>query len=353
MPRHVLGVLMKLSRQIIFVSMAVVLLSGCSSSPEQRRQAKDNFSYLQNPEFKVWHLPETMQPQFYPNYDIPEGNYQGEVGQKVDVRAPQLLLELIAGARFEQTEQQSSLWFVQPEEAQKTWDLIQDFMVKKNIKLRRSNEQQIETEWVSWQFANEDAPINSRYLIEQNQVNNRYGIHISLLEWDNKNPSNTRNQWYQQRYTALMTNLIALYSDEQGRELAKQQASLLLNQIPIAMGNDRSGLPVIIARASYDVLWVKLPDVLTELNFRISERNQSQGTIQAKYVMPNDDFWLELGVEKPTFESNTYSLLLGDLGNRTSINFTDSAGKLVDEERLSELVPVFSAVIERLASKDK
>ena len=70
---------MKLSRQIILASAVTVLLSACSSSPEQRRQAKDNFSYLQSPEFKVWHVPETMQPQFYPNYNIPEGNYQGEV----------------------------------------------------------------------------------------------------------------------------------------------------------------------------------------------------------------------------------------------------------------------------------
>ncbi|MGB5804570.1 MAG: outer membrane protein assembly factor BamC, partial [Vibrio anguillarum] len=43
----------------------------------------------------------------------------------------------------------------------------------------------------------------------------------------------------------------------------------------------------------------------------------------------------------------TYTFLLGDLGNRTSINVTNSAGKPVEEELLKDMVPVLSAIAER------
>ncbi|MCF9378529.1 outer membrane protein assembly factor BamC, partial [Vibrio parahaemolyticus] len=39
--------------------------------------------------------------------------------------------------------------------------------------------------------------------------------------------------------------------------------------------------------------------------------------------------------------------LFGDLGNRTSINVTDSAGKPVNEALLKEMVPVLSAVVDK------
>ncbi len=120
-----------------------------------------------------------------------------------------------------------------------------------------------------------------------------------------------------------------------------------MKQIPITMGTDRSGFPVIIARTPYNVLWQRLPMILPKMGFTIDERNQSQGTIKAKYASPDDEFWNEIGVKPMELKSGTYTFLFGDLGNRTSINVTDSSGKPVEEAFLKSMAPVLAAVVKK------
>ncbi|KGK12586.1 outer membrane protein assembly factor BamC, partial [Vibrio navarrensis] len=95
---------MKFSRQLVLSSLAVLVLTACSSSPTQRRQAKDDFTYLETADLQTWNLPEGATAQFYPNFDIPQGNFSGGIGQEVDIRPPQQILELIPGARYERNQ---------------------------------------------------------------------------------------------------------------------------------------------------------------------------------------------------------------------------------------------------------
>ena len=71
--------------------------------------------------------------------------------------------------------------------------------------------------------------------------------------------------------------------------------------------------------------------------------------MKAKYAAPDDAFWTEVGVKPIGLSSGTYTFLFGDLGNRTSINVTDSSGKPVEEELLKDMVPVLSAVADKHA----
>ena len=64
---------MKLSSQLVFSSLAVFVLTACSGGANQRRQAKDDFEYLNTPALEEWSVPAGAQPQFYPNYRIPQG----------------------------------------------------------------------------------------------------------------------------------------------------------------------------------------------------------------------------------------------------------------------------------------
>lgn len=338
---------MKLSRQLVVGSLAVLVLSACSSSPTQRRQAKDDFAYLETKDFSQWTLPKSATPQFYPDYDIPQGDFKGGVGTEVDIRPPQQVLELIPGARAESQNGKVTLWMIRQDEADKVWQTALMMMREHNIKARQQSDSHVETDWVTWIAEDEDTEIGSRYELNRVEANNRYGLSVELVDWRESGERQAVSMTNKERYSVLMTNLVTSRYDQEVRAEAERKAQELVKQIPISMGSDRSGFPVIIARSPYNVLWPRLPQLLPKMGFTLEDRNQSQGTIKAKYAAPDDEFWQQIGVKPMNLDSGTYTFLFGDLGNRTSINVTDSSGKPVEEALLKEMMPVLAAMSER------
>ncbi|EJN6827753.1 outer membrane assembly protein BamC [Vibrio cidicii] len=335
---------MKFSRQLVLSSLAVLVLTACSNSPTQRRQAKDDFTYLETADLQTWNLPDGATAQFYPNFDIPQGNFSGGIGQEVDIRPPQQILELIPGARYERNQGEITLWLIKQEEAEEVWQTVRNMLAERQIPIQTSSETHIETGWLVWKAEDEETDIGSRYSVDRFEANNRYGFRISLIDWREGTQVKPVTLTNKERYNVFMTNLVTSQYDQNKRDEAQRKAQELVKQIPITMGSDRSGFPVIIARTPYNVLWQRLPTILPRIGFSIEERNQSQGTLKAKYASPDDEFWNEIGVKPMELKSGTYTFLFGDLGNRTSINVTNSSGKPVEEELLKSLAPVLAAV---------
>ncbi|EGQ9881626.1 TPA: outer membrane protein assembly factor BamC [Vibrio vulnificus] len=338
---------MKFSRQLVLSSLAVFVLSACSGSATQRRQAKDDFAYLETPPLEQWQLPEGATPQFYPNYNIPQGEFTGGIGKQVDIRPPQQILELIPGARYERSQGEVTLWLIKQEEADEVWQTVKDMLAERQIPIDMQSDTHIETGWVTWRSEDEEMEIGSRYAIDRFEANNRHGFKINLIEWREGTELKPVTVTNKERYNVFMTNLVTSQYDQVKRDEAQRRAQELVKQIPITMGTDRSGFPVIIARTPYNVLWQRLPTILPQMGFTIDERNQSQGTIKAKYASPDDEFWNEIGVKPMELKSGTYTFLFGDLGNRTSINVTDSSGKPVEEAFLKSMAPVLAAVVKK------
>ncbi|EHU5198654.1 outer membrane protein assembly factor BamC [Vibrio vulnificus] len=338
---------MKFSRQLVLSSLAVFVLSACSGSATQRRQAKDDFAYLETPPLEQWQLPEGATPQFYPNYNIPQGEFTGGIGKQVDIRPPQQILELIPGARYERNQGEVTLWLIKQEEADEVWQTVKDMLAERQIPIDMQSDTHIETGWVTWRSEDEEMEIGSRYAIDRFEANNRHGFKINLIEWREGTELKPVTVTNKERYNVFMTNLVTSQYDQVKRDEAQRRAQELVKQIPITMGTDRSGFPVIIARTPYNVLWQRLPTILPQMGFTIDERNQSQGTIKAKYASPDDEFWNEIGVKPMEMKSGTYTFLFGDLGNRTSINVTDSSGKPVEEAFLKSMAPVLAAVVKK------
>ena len=335
---------MKLSHQLVVSTLAVLVLSACSSSPAQRRQAKNDFDYLNTTPLKDLQLLKDAEPEFYKTYQIPSGQYTGGQGKEVDIRPPQQVLELIPGARVERKNGDITLWVLKEDELKKIWRTTQGLFVKRGVSMRENTESRIETDWLSWQTEDEDSAVAARFVLEKVSSLRNLGIKISLVDWREGAQSLSVTASNKERYTTLLTNIIeSRYDDERRQEMARK-AEQLVKHIPISLGVDRSGLPVIIARISYDLLWDKLPTLLPAMGFEIEERNQSQGTVKAKYAAPDDEFWTRIGVKPINLKSGSYTFLFGDLGNRTSINVTDSKGKPIEEKLLKDMVPVLAAI---------
>lgn len=344
---------MKVNTRVVVGSLMVAVLSACSSSPTERRQAKQDFKYLDTTPLVEWKQPAEAKPEFYPQYDIPKGEFDGGVGKEVDIRPPQQVLELIPGARIEEQNGEVSVWLVKQEDVDKLWQTVLTLIERRNIGLVKETDSELETDWLKWSSEDEDNEFGSRYKIEKLSQNRRSGFQISLIDWQVDGKQSEVTKANKARYNILMTNLVTSAYDEQLREEARIRAEELVKRIPISMGQDRSGLPIIIARAPYNIFWERLNELLPMAGFTIEDRNRSQGTMKLKYKEPDDEFWQEIGVKPLSFEGSTYNLLLGDLGNRTSINVADASGKPVEEEKLGSLVPVLIAMIEKSNNASK
>ncbi|MDD1784153.1 outer membrane protein assembly factor BamC [Enterovibrio sp. ZSDZ35] len=331
-------------------AVMVATLAACSGV-ETRRQASDDFEYLNAPSPSEWKTLPDQKPEFTGAYAIPQGNFDGPVGASVDIRPPQQVLELIPGARYERTGSTVTIWVPREAQLQRVWSSVQSMAKNGALPVSNSSANTIETGWVNWAINEDDDAIEGRYVLAQEESRGRHGLRIALVEARRSDTGDALSEAASQRYATQMTNLIATTYDMEIREEARIRAQELVKNIPISMGKDRSGLPVIIARAPYDVFWERLPEVLTELGFKVEDRNRSQGTLEVDYKNPDELLWDKIGTERLDLAQRTYNIQLGDLGNRTSINFTDKKGKPVPEETLTELSTVLAAVIDYMNTK--
>lgn len=340
---------MKFSRQLVFAcnSLAVLVLTACSDSALERHQAEDDFTYLNTKAFQQWRLPEGAVPQFSSDYIIPQGHYAGHLGESVDIRAPEEVLELLAGMRTEIKQGVVLLEFSRPELAARVWEQLADFLRQNHVPFDKKDNSVIESGRVVWTPEDEHSSLSGQYRFTQRHRHNRTQIMIELINLEQSGESRMNDIQLVERYSAMMANTVTTQVEEQRRKEEERKALENRRHIAIQMGSDRSGFPVIIARSEYAVIWPRLPDVLNQIGFVIDDRSRSEGSIKVKYTRPSDEAWQTIGVEPLSILNGNYTLMLGDLENRTSINVTNSKGKPISEADLKTFAPVLSTLFSR------
>ncbi|CAM3748527.1 Outer membrane protein assembly factor BamC precursor [Vibrio aerogenes CECT 7868] len=329
--------------QLVCCSLAVLTVSACSDSALDRQQAEGDFDYLNESALVPWKYPHGVKPQLNHEYDVPAGKLNGALGEHVDIRPPQEFLALIPGVTAERSQGNVIFWSAKSQIADQIWQIALQSLESKHAQITRKSDKLIDAKWVEWQSDDEESVIEAHYQLSRVSKARRFGVQISMPEIRSAGQGDI-SKYVQERYTMKMVNKIATLYDAQMRvTLGNAQQSQ--KSIPVSMGTDRSGLPVVIARSDYLALWNRISLVLSQSGFSVEDRNRSQGTIKVKYSPPDDDFWSALGVQPLPLNSGSYTILLGDLENRTSLNITSSDGKPVKEEVLQAFAPVLEALL--------
>lgn len=329
--------------RLALAAVVMTSVTACSGGPDTRRQAAQDFNYLNTPALESWTLAAGAQPFSSTNYSIPQRVYKGEIGTKVDIRPPLEVLELIPGVTSAIDQQGVTLFMPSSNELMKIWRVTQKLIVDNKVGIVKQSSDLIDTDWISWTNENNDIKVSGRYTIEKTPNINSY--RITLTGWRKDGKVEPVSAYNKRRYSILMTNLVMVKYDNMSREQARITASKQLTNVPIIMGTDSSGLPIIIARATYNDMWEHLPLMLQKLGFTIEDRNRSQGLIKVKYRQPDEAFWTKLGTKPINLTNNNYHILVGDLGNRTSLNITNNDGKPVTESILASIAPAFGAAL--------
>ncbi|CDG21118.1 Lipoprotein 34 [Xenorhabdus poinarii G6] len=330
----------------------VVFLAACSSDQRYKRQISGDQSYLDSPPLKTLNLPAgIILPLQNGEYDIPATDSTGASGKNLDIRPPLQALALLTGSRVENSANSSKLLLENTPEYSKLWSQINTLLAEKGYKISHKDDsaQTLTTDWITWKRADENVPYQGRYRIAV--IRQGYQTELSVSNDGLKQgEKEITNPVEVQRYNVVMLNTLAGDLSQQ-QEAASLNSAKVSGALSVQSGSDNTGLPQIIVRAPYNVVWNRLPYALDSVGMEVTDRTRSTGAIAVTYKGRSASDWKALGVEAPAIREGNYKLQVGDLDNRSSLQFISDKGKPLTQSENDQMVAALEAVFSQ--SKDK
>ncbi|MCP2230028.1 outer membrane protein assembly factor BamC [Erwinia aphidicola] len=324
----------------------VMLLAACSNDQRYKRQVSGDESYLQAADLSDLRAPAGMiLPIQNGDFDIPSVNPNGQVGKQLDIRPPAQTLALMNGTRSQfagntgtlMVDSRSAIW-------PQVVDAVQS--LKFPIADRQDARQSLTTDWVQWNRADEDNQYRGRYQLSVQPQAGQQVLMVKLLELQQQDKVVTSPVQIQ-RYTAQMLNEISATMDKVETTREDAAASRSPTQIDVQSGADDTGLPNLILRAPFNVVWQRLPATLKRVGMEVTDNNRSQGSLNVTYKAPGSNTFDELGAKDPELKNGDYKLQVGDLDNRSSLQFLDPKGHPLTQSQNDALVAVFQAAFSK------
>lgn len=326
----------------------VMLLAACSSDSRYKRQVSGDESYLDAAPLAELHAPAGLiLPVENGDYNIPVTNGSGQVGKELDIRPPAQPLALVTGARTQFTGDTATL-LLESGRSGSLWPQVVSAVQSRNYSIAKRDDaaQTLSTDWVQWNRADEDQQYRGRYQITVQPQGYQQALVVKLinLEQDGKPVADSASL---QRYSAEMLNSIASSLDK--TQTANQNAADNRNasQIDVQSAADDTGLPMLVVRAPFNVVWTRLPATLEKVGMKVTDSTRSTGSVALTYKPLSDGDWQDLGARDPGLSSGDYKLQVGDLDNRSSLQFIDPKGHTLTQSQNDALVAVFQAAFSK------
>ncbi|MFS1563736.1 MAG: outer membrane protein assembly factor BamC [Candidatus Arsenophonus phytopathogenicus] len=333
------------------LSLAIFLVA-CTSNQHYKRQVSGDESYLNTPPLKNLTIPQGISlPLQNGEYDIPPANQNGAVGKALDIRPPIQTLSLLSDIHTENSLTASRLFLTNTAENSALWSQINAILQQKMIKVRQKNDpdHSLITDWITWPRGDEDIAIQTRQKIQLNPQNNQIVITVTN-EGIKQGEENITDQAGLQRYNILMLNELIDSINKLRSTATSSGAQGGYAIIDVQTGSDSSGLPQIIVRAPYDVVWDRLPSVLESIGMQVGDRSRSTGSITLTFNGMSDSDWKAIGVDNPTMTKGDYKLQVGNMNNRSSLQFMAVKGTTLTQKQNDEMVSALKAAFSKVSS---
>ncbi|MCT4707143.1 outer membrane protein assembly factor BamC [Enterobacteriaceae bacterium H16N7] len=332
---------------VAVVSLAM-LLSACSSDQRYKRQVSGDEAYLDAPPLAEMHAPAGMiLPVENGQYNVPATNGSGAVGKQLDIRPPAQPLALVSGARTQFTGDTASL-MVESARSATLWPQVVSVIQSNNFTIDKRDDasQSLNTDWVQWNRADEDEQYRGRYQISVKPQGYQQAVVVKLLslEQAGKPVSDAASM---QRYSAQMLNVISAGLDKVQTDSQNAKDSRTSNQLDVQSAADDTGLPMLVVRGPYNVVWSRLPATLEKVGMKVTDSTRSTGSMAVTYKPLSDSDWQDLGAKDPGLVSGDYKLQVGDLDNRSSLQFIDPKGHTLTQSQNDALVAAFQAAFSK------
>lgn len=326
----------------------IMLLAACSSDSRYKRQVDGNEVYLQATPLAELTAPSGMiLPVETGDYSVPAPRVDGPVGKALDIRPPSQALALVSGAQT-QLQGGTATMMLEGSQASGLWSQVVSAVQASNFPIAKRDDasRTLNTDWVQWNRADEDVQFRGRYQIAVQQQGYQQALVVKVinLEQGDKPVADAASM---QRYSTQMLNAIAANLDRSITARANNASLSASTQVNVQSGADDTGLPVLVVRAPFNTVWTRLPSVLPKVGMKVTDSTRSQGSIEVKYDALSDSDWTALGAKDPGLTDGTYKLQIGDLDNRSSLQFIDPKGHPLTQSQNDALVAVFQAAFNK------
>ncbi|WP_075181436.1 outer membrane protein assembly factor BamC [Pantoea sp. 1.19] len=324
----------------------VMMLAACSNDQRYKRQVSGDESYLQATELQSLKVPGGMiLPLQNGEYDVPPDRSQGAIGKQLDIRPPAQPLALMNGARTQFGGNTGTL-LIDSGRGGSLWPQVVEAVKEANFPVadKQDASQTLTTDWVQWNRADEDNQYRGRYQIGVQQQGYQQSLTVKLLQLQ-QNGNDITDPAQLQRYNAQMLNTLSsrLTTLASARDSAGAQRSV--GQIDVQSGADETGLPNLILRAPFNTVWQRLPAALNKIGMEVKDSSRNKGSLSVSYSAPGESGWDKLGAKDPGLDDGKYTLQVGDLDNRSSLQFIDSKGRPLSQTQNDALVAVMQAAL--------
>lgn len=322
----------------------VMLLAACNSDSRYKRQVSGDESYLDAAPLAELHAPAGMiLPVENGDYTIPVTQSSGAVGKQLDIRPPAQPLALVTGARTQFTGDTATL-MVENGRNNALWPQVVSVLQAKNYTIDKRDDasQTLTTDWVEWNRLDEDEQYRGRYQISVKPQGYQQAVMVKLmnLEQAGKPVADAASL---QRYSTAMLNVISAGLDKTATDAQNAAQNRSVTTLDVQSGADDTGLPMLVVRGPFNVVWQRLPGVLEKVGMKVTDSTRSTGSVSVTYKPLSDSSWQELGARDPGLASGDYKLQVGDLDNRSTLQFIDPKGHTLTQSQNDALVAAFQA----------
>ncbi|MGC6387668.1 outer membrane protein assembly factor BamC [Ewingella sp. S1.OA.A_B6] len=330
--------------KVVGISL-IMLLAACSTDQRYKRQVSGDEAYLDAPPVSELKAPAGMiLPLQNGTYEIPRGALKGSVGKQLDIRPPMQPLALLNGSRTQFTGDSGTVLLENTPQNRDLWNNVVKAVQQNNFKIasRDDAKQTLSTDMVDWNRADEDFQYQGRYQISVQQQSYQLALTVKTLELKQQDKVVTAPAEIQ-RYNSQMLNSITASLDKVQQDTQASLDNRKAGEIDVQSGADDTGLAVLIVRATYGVVWDRLPNALAKAGMKVTDSSRPLGTMSVTYSPLNDSAWDTLGAKDPGLASGDYKLQVGDLDNRSSLQFLDPKGHALSQSQNDAMVAVMQA----------
>ncbi len=345
----------------VFASLA---LTGCSYLYSEDGLIKDRtYEYLDAKQAKDLKVPNDLKQKNKINYAqvpaIGEDAKKAPFGKDLKVNAPVQILAVLENVRLDKSAKFPTVFIT--DDIQFIWNNINEVFEEKEISplIMDEAEHFIDTGWLAqdedgiWlglEGNDEIDEFKTRYEIHigKGQLNNEYRIEtrrVGAQRLDDETDQwvNVPNFWHD---SAEMLNLIISNYDLKVAQRDKKKRNRAIANFKVELSTDEQNNAALVTSADKEDVWQKLPEVLLDLGFEVSDRDRQLMTYFVEFVPEEEGFFASLFGEEAQqleLEEGNYQVSVSEKGQQTAITLKDEQGTPIEAALLTKLYPALSA----------